>query len=64
MNHYLLIEQSFIQVEHRRLEADGSWSREITESLDQIVHLTAVGIDLPVARVYEGVEVPAARPPR
>jgi Uma2 family endonuclease len=64
LRHYLLIEQSFTQVEHRRLEADGSWSHEITESLDQIVHLTAIGIDLPVARVYEGVEVPAAHSPR
>jgi Uma2 family endonuclease len=64
LRHYLLIEQSFTQVEHRRLEGDGSWSQEITESLDQIVHLTAVGIDLPLARVYEGVEVPAAHSPR
>jgi Uma2 family endonuclease len=60
LRHYLLIEQSFIQVEHRCLQSDGSWSHEIAESLDQIFHLTAIGIDLPVARVYEGVEVPAA----
>jgi Uma2 family endonuclease len=64
LRHYLLIEQSFRQVEHRRLEADGSWSHEITESPDQIVHLSNIGADLPVARIYEGVEVPAARPPR
>ena len=64
LRHYLLIETSFRQVEHRHLEADGSWSHEIASSPDQIVHLTELGVDLPVARVYEGVEVPAARPQR
>ncbi|MEA2237633.1 MAG: hypothetical protein QOC81_2357 [Thermoanaerobaculia bacterium] len=61
LRHYLLIEQSFVQVEHRRLETDGSWSREITESLDDIVQLSEIGVDLPVARIYEDVEVPSAR---
>jgi len=64
LRHYLLIEPSFVNVEHRRIEKDGSWSPEITESLDQIVHLTEVGIDLPVARIYEGLELPATRPQR
>lgn len=62
LRHYLLIETSFVSVEHRRIEKDGSWSPEISDSLDQIVHLSEVGIDLPVARIYEGVEVSSARP--
>lgn len=64
LRHYLLIEQSFRQVEHRRLEADGSWSTEIASSPDQIVHLSEVGVDLPLARIYEGLELPATRPQR
>jgi Uma2 family endonuclease len=64
LRHYLLIEQSFVNVEHRRIEKDGSWSPEILSSPDQIVHLSEVGVDLPVARIYNGVEVPAARPQR
>lgn len=48
---------SLRQVEHRRLEPDGSWSHEIKESSDQNVHLSEVAIDLPVARIYEGVEI-------
>jgi Uma2 family endonuclease len=64
LRHYLLIEQSFVNVEHRRIEKDGSWSPQISESLDQIVHLSEVGIDLPVARIYEGLEMTAARPQR
>ncbi|HVT04334.1 MAG TPA: Uma2 family endonuclease [Thermoanaerobaculia bacterium] len=57
LRHYLLIEQSFSHVEHRRFETDGSWSHEIKESPDQIVQLSEAGIDLPVARIYEGVEI-------
>ena len=56
LRHYLLIEQTFRQVEHRRLETDGSWSHETAESPDQIVHLSEAGIDLKVAQIYEGVE--------
>jgi Uma2 family endonuclease len=57
LRHYLLIDQSFRHAEHRRLETDGSCSHEIKESLDQIIHLSEAGIDLQVARIYEGVEV-------
>lgn len=64
LRHYLLIEQSFVHVEHRRLEKDGSWFHEIVSSPDQIVHLSEVGVDLPVARIYKGLELPAARPQR
>jgi Uma2 family endonuclease len=62
LRHYLLIEQSFRHVEHRRLQTDGSWIDEIKESPDQIVHLSEAGIDLPVARIYEGVEMVSPRP--
>jgi len=57
LRHYVLIEQTFHHVEHRRLQADGSWSHEIAESPDQIVHLSEAGIDLKVAQIYEGVEI-------
>jgi Uma2 family endonuclease len=56
LRHYLLIEQSFMLVEHRRIAKDGSWSSEVTELPDQTVRLTEVGIDLPMARIYEDVE--------
>lgn len=64
LRHYLLIEQAFSQVEHRCLQSDGSWSHEIKESPDQIIHLSEPGIDLQVARIYEGVEMASLRPPR
>ena len=64
LRHYLLIEQAFCHVEHRRLQTGGSWIDEIKESPDQIVHLSEVGVDLQVARIYEGVEMASPRPPR
>jgi Uma2 family endonuclease len=64
LRHYLLIEQAFSQVEHRCLQSDGSWSQEIKESPDQIIHLAEAGLDLQVARIYEGVEMASLRPPR
>lgn len=53
LRHYLLIEQNVHHVEHRYMDADGSWS---TESAEETVHLSEVGIDLRVAEIYEGVE--------
>jgi len=54
LRHYLLIEQNFHRVEHRRLESDGSWS---TDSPSDTVHLSGVGIDLEIAEIYDGVEM-------
>lgn len=53
LRHYLLIEQNFHHVEHRHLETNGSWS---SESPEEIIRLSEVGIDLRVAEIYEGVE--------
>lgn len=53
LRHYLLIEQNVHHVEHRHMDADGAWS---TESPEETIHLSEVGIDLRVAEIYEGVE--------
>ncbi|MGH9420625.1 MAG: Uma2 family endonuclease [Thermoanaerobaculia bacterium] len=57
LRHYLLIEQAFRNIEHRHLQADGSWLTEVANSPDQIVRISEVGIDLQIAQIYEGVEV-------
>ena len=56
LRHYLLIEQAFRHVEHRRLQIDGSWSTETAAAPSQAVRLSEIGIDLQIAQVYEGVE--------
>jgi Uma2 family endonuclease len=55
LRHYLLIEQNFKHVEHRRIESDGSRSHEIVDSLDGIVRLSDVGVDIQMAEIYDGV---------
>ncbi|MEA2336131.1 MAG: hypothetical protein QOE82_138 [Thermoanaerobaculia bacterium] len=63
LRHYLLIEQTFQQVEHRHLQTDGSWLHDIKDSPDQIIHLSEVGIDLRVAGIYDAVEMRLPRAP-
>ena len=55
LRHYVLIEQKSMAVEHRRL-VNGSWSHEIKQSPDSIVHISGVGIDLQLSEIYDGVE--------
>jgi len=62
LRHYLLIEQNFHHVEHRFLEADGSWSTEIKDSQSDSLRLSGVSIDLTIAEIYEGVEMGGLRP--
>jgi Uma2 family endonuclease len=64
LRHHLLIEQGFNHIEHRRLQPDGSWSHEIKESPDQIIHLSEAGIEVQLARIYEGVEIASPGPPQ
>jgi Uma2 family endonuclease len=54
LRHYLLIEQNFRHVEHRRLESE--WTTEIIDSPDGIVRVSGVGVDLSTSDIYEGVE--------
>ena len=58
LRHYLLIDQAFRHIEHRRLEVDGSWKAESVGAPNQTVRLSDVGIDLLIAQVYDGVETP------
>ena len=54
LRHYLLIEQNFIHLEHRRLESEGSWSNEIVDSLDGVIRLSDLGVELQMAEIYYG----------
>jgi Uma2 family endonuclease len=62
LRHYLLIEQNLHQVEHRHLDADGSWSTEIKNAAHDTVNLSGVAIDLTIAEIYEAVKMGSLRP--
>lgn len=57
LRHVLLIEQSSMHVEHRYLGDDGMWSREERMEAQESVHLAAVGVEIPVDAIYEGVDL-------
>jgi len=57
LKHYLLIEQRAASVEHRWRNETGAWSSETMSSLDQSVTLADLGVDLPLSRIYERVEL-------
>ena len=56
---YLLIEPARVHVEHRSRGADGEWTSVVNESIQDSVSLTSVSIVMPLARVYENIEIPA-----
>ncbi len=56
---YLLIEQARICVEHHHRDAGGQWISEMKTSVDQTVRLSGIDLELPLARVYERVDLPS-----
>ncbi len=72
MGHYLLAHADAWHVQHRERMEDGSW-RLTEHGPDEVIHLTALGIDLAVAEVCGPLvvlggpardAVPVERPPR
>ena len=59
---YLIVEQEAPAVLVYRRGAEGGFTREIHEGLDAIVPLPEVGVELPLAELYEGVEFSAESP--
>jgi len=57
LRHYLLIEQRMARVEHRWRNETGGWANETRSALDQSVTLPDLGAELPLARIYERVEI-------
>lgn len=59
LQHYILISQDRIQVEHRRRRED-HWSTEIFTQREDTVTLDAITCTLNLAELYERVDVPSA----
>ncbi len=51
LKHYLLAYADAWRIQHRERMADGSW-RLTDHGPDDVIHLTALGIDLPVRDIY------------
>jgi Uma2 family endonuclease len=55
LRHYLLIEQSSIEVEIRSLDSNGEWTSEVKRSLDDTLRVEGAAIELPLSRVYDRI---------
>ncbi len=56
---YLLVEPVRVYLEHRSRGANGEWTSVVKESIEDSVSLTSVSIVMPLARVYENIEISA-----
>jgi Uma2 family endonuclease len=52
----LLVSQDEARVEEHVRQPDGSWSLREYEGMDQVLPLEAIGVELPLMAVYQGVD--------
>ena len=55
---YVLISTHQMRVEHHRLRDDGVWDYEDLGEPDELLRLTSVECELPLAEIYERVKLP------
>jgi len=54
---YILVNQRSVLVEHFTREPDNKWSLRDYQSLDEELRLESIGISIPLALIYEDVEI-------
>lgn len=57
LRHYVTIEQRHREVGHSIRQPDGNWLTEELTGENDVLHLTAIGIDLPLSEIYDGIEL-------
>jgi Uma2 family endonuclease len=60
---YVLVSQDRPRVETFTRQKGGTWLFDAAADLAATVRLHVLGIDLPLAEIYAGVEFPPAEPP-
>jgi Uma2 family endonuclease len=53
---YVLIEQAQVSVEYFRKEEENTWVLETLEALDDTLTLQALGVEIPLTKIYHKVE--------
>jgi len=62
---HVLILQDRASLEIHERQPNGDWTIRDVRGLDALARLDAIGVELPLAEVYDGVELPASElPPR
>ena len=57
LQEFLLVEQEPVFIEHHRRMADGTWQVIICREADALIRLDWIRVDLPVAMIYEDLEL-------
>jgi Uma2 family endonuclease len=60
LQHYLLIAQNEVKIEHRRRQPDSSWTAVVSSDQQAVVELSAIGCELPIGSIYENVQFRAS----
>jgi len=55
--HCILIEQDHVEVEHYYRDEAGNWQNRIYESLEDVVRLPDMDLELPVVEIYLGINL-------
>jgi Uma2 family endonuclease len=59
---YVLVSQAEAQVEIYQRQPDGNWLLHVEKGLQAVLQIPAIGIDLPLSEVYDGVDFSAPLP--
>ncbi|BCM89891.1 hypothetical protein IAD21_01741 [Abditibacteriota bacterium] len=54
---YVLVSADRVRVEHFRRTGDGEWTQRVYRLLTQELHLENFGISVPLAEIYEDIDV-------
>ncbi len=61
VGHYVVVDPDVALLKVWNRDADGRWSDEAVVGLDAVLALTALGVELPLAEIYDGMDLIAAR---
>jgi Uma2 family endonuclease len=64
LREYLLVSQRAVRVDHYVRQDDGTWLLRAAKGPDAVLTLGSLGCELPLAALYERVELPAPGPLR
>ena len=62
LRHYLLVDQVAPRVEVVSRETDGTWRSVVVEGLEQAIELRELGTAIPLAAIFDEVELPPYHP--
>jgi Uma2 family endonuclease len=57
LKHYVTVEQRTRFVGHNERQSDGSWRNEDLTGENDILRLTAIGVELPLTEIYHRIEL-------